>query len=129
WESNMLVDWIQQRVHEESLLPTVILLGILAGLNITLISLAGFGVIPGIWPIAFVIYLGAMILKQGRIATAWGELQDLEKALRRFRSVFQYLESREYKHSPGLAEVCAPFLDKRKRPSAELRRLERLASA
>jgi hypothetical protein len=129
WNSNILIDWIQQRIPPNSLLPTVILLCSLAGLNIALVLLGSFGFIPHLWPITFVIYLGAMVVKQGRITTAWGELQDLEKALRRFRAVFQYLESRGYKNSPGLAEVCAPFLDKRKRPSAELKRLERLASA
>jgi len=70
-----------------------------------------------------------MIAKQARIATAWGELQELEKTLRRFRSVFQYLERRGYQNSQGLAEICAPFLDARNRPSAELRRLEKLAAA
>lgn len=129
WNSNILVDWIQERVHPDSLLSTVILLGSLSGLNIALILLAAFNLIPHIWPIVFLVYLSAMVAKQGRIASAWGELQELEKALRRFRSVFQYLESRGYKNSPGLAEVCAPFLDKRKQPSAELKRLERLASA
>jgi DNA mismatch repair ATPase MutS len=39
------------------------------------------------------------------------------------------MDTRGYKHTPGLGQICAPFLDKRKRPSAELARLERLASA
>jgi MutS domain V len=129
WNSNILVDWIQHRVPKDSLLPTVMLLIALAGLNITLIVLAGFNVIPHVWLIAWVIYLGVMIARQARIATSWGELQELEKALRRFRGVFQYLESRSYQSTPELAEICTPFLDRKKRPSAELRRLERLASA
>lgn len=129
WDSNKLVDWIKLGVRKDSLLSTVALLGILAGLNITLIILGVFNVVPHVWPIVFIVYLAMMIAKQSRIATAWEELQELEKTLRRFRAVFEYLESRGYTNSPGLAEICSPFLDAAKRPSAELKRLERLAAA
>lgn len=130
WNSSILVEWIQQDVRRKSLPATVGLLAILAALNLTAIVLAALELIPTLyWPIVFVIYLGAMISKQSLITTAWGELQELEKTLSRFRSVFQYLEERGYQHSPGLAEICAPFLDKQRRPSAELRKLGRLASA
>jgi DNA mismatch repair ATPase MutS len=70
-----------------------------------------------------------MIFKQPRIATAWNELQELERALSRFTAVFQYLERRSYRTTPGLERICAPFLDKKRRPSAEMRKLEGLAAA
>lgn len=129
WDSNKMIDWVNLGVRKDSLLSTLALLGILAGLNITLIILAVFNVVPHIWPIVFFVYLATMNAKQARIATAWGELQELEKTLRRFRAVFLYLESRGCKNSPGLAKICSPFLDAAKRPSAELKRLERLAAA
>src|SRR5258705_572646 len=129
WNSSVVVTWIAQHVNKDSLLPTVILLGLLAALNITLVVLAVAQLIPHVWPVVFLIYLGVMIARQSRIATSWGELQDLEEALSRFKAVFQYLESRTYQNCPGLAELCAPFLDKEKRPSRELKRLARLASA
>ena len=129
WNSRVVVDWLQLEVRKDSLLSTVRLLGILAALNISLIVLAGFNLIPHVWPIALVIYFGVMIAKQSQVGSAWGELQDLEKALRRFKAVFEYLESRGYNGCPGLMEICSPFLDKKKRPSAEIKRLARLASA
>ena len=129
WNSRVVVDWIEHGVRKSPLLSTVRLLGMLAALNISLIVLAGFNLIPHLWPIVFVVYLGVMIAKQAQVGTAWGEIQELEKALRRFKAVFQYLESRGYNGCPGLTEICAPFLDKEKRPSAEIRRLARLASA
>ncbi|HYN26428.1 MAG TPA: hypothetical protein VES69_15510 [Pyrinomonadaceae bacterium] len=129
WNSSLLVDWIAHGVRKDSVLSTVRLLGLLSAVNISLIILSGFSLVPHVWPIAFLIYLGVMIVNQAQIATAWGELQELEKALNRFRAVFQYLESRGYNQCPGVAEICAPFLDKERRPSAELRRLARLASA
>ncbi len=127
WDSRTLVAWIEHGAAQESLRSTVMLLGILAALNITLIVLALLNLVPHVWPIVFLIYAGVSIAKQGRTVSAWGEVQDLEKALRRFRAVFQYLESRRFSGLTRLAQVCAPFLNPRKRPSAELKRVERIA--
>ena len=129
WESQALVAWIDHELPGKSLRSTVILLGILAALNITLIVLGSLNLIPHLWPIVFVIYVGVMIVKQARATSAWGEVQDLEKALRRFRTVFSYLETRRYRSRPNLAQLCAPFLDPAERPSAELKRVERIAAA
>jgi hypothetical protein len=129
WDSRTLVSWLEHAPPEKSLRPTVLVLSLFAAANITLLVLGTTNVIPPIWPLVFLIYVAAMIFKQGRVATAWGQVQDLEKALRRFGAVFRYLESREYGSLPQLKEVCAPFLDAQKRPSAELRRVERIAAA
>jgi DNA mismatch repair ATPase MutS len=129
WNSSKLVDWLERTKRKDSLLPTVVLLFVLSALNIACIVLAFFELIPPIWPLTFVIYAGTMLLKQSRIATAWGELQELEKTLTHFRVVFRYLESRCYANTPGVANICAPFVDESRRPSVEMRRLGRLAAA
>jgi hypothetical protein len=129
WNSRILVEWIERSAPDTSLFPTVILLTLLSALNITCIVLAYFDRIPQIWPIVFLSYTGAMILRQGRIAHAWGDLHELEKALTHFKSVFRYLESRCYNHTPSVAAICSPFLDKDKRPANEMKRLGRLAAA
>ena len=129
WDSSTLVSWIEHAVATNSLRSTVMLLVLLALVNISLLVLASLDVIPHVWPVTFLIYVGVMIIKQARITTAWGEVQDLEKALRRFGVVFKYLETRRCSNRPELAQVCAPFLDSRKRPSVELRRVERIAAA
>lgn len=129
WDSRILVNWLERSERKPSLLPTVIVLFALAALHITCIVLAAFEVIPHIWPITSLIYFGAMILMQGKVAGAFGELQDLEKTLTYFKAVFGYLESRSYKSTPRLAEICAPFLEEGKRPSIEIKRLGRLAAA
>ena len=129
WDSHALVAWIDHELSKKSLRSTVILLGILAGLNIMLFVMACLNLIPHLWPIVFVIYVGVMIAKQARSTAAWGEVQDLEKALRRFRTVFKYLETRSYRSRPHLAQLCAPFVDPAARPSAELKRVEKIAAA
>jgi len=129
WNSKILVDWIERGDQQSSLLPTVVWLIVLSLVNIACVVLASFELIPQIWPLTFIIYFGAMMLNQRRIATAWDELQDLEKALTHFKVVFAYLESRSYQNTPGLAEICAPFVDENKKPSTEIRRLGRIAAA
>lgn len=129
WDSHSLVAWIEQDRQRPSLRSTVIVLALLAASSLTLLGLALLEIVPHVWPIVFLIYIGLSIAKYARTANAWGEVQDLEKALRRFRGVFQYLESRRYGSHPGLARVCAPFADSRQRPSAELRRVEKIAAA
>lgn len=129
WNSRILVDWIGRTTPHRSLLRTVLVLLALSVLNLACIALAVFNVIPPIWPLTFLIYMGAMFMMQQRIAAAWEELHDLEKALTHFKAVFRYLESRSYKHTPRLAEICAPFVDRNKQPSVEMKRLGRLAAA
>jgi len=129
WKTRMLTDWILSSVNEKSLRPIVTLLATLSGLNIILIVLAFLSVIAHVWPIVFLIYVGVMIAYQARVATSWGELQNLENVLSRFKTVFQYLESRGFRSTPGLAEICADFSDKKKPPSVEARKLARLAAA
>ena len=129
WDSGILVDWIERSKTKASLLPVVVVLMSLAVLNIACVALWVLDLMPRIWPFVFIVYVGAMLSQQAKIARAFGELHGLEKALRHFSVVFAYLESRSYKSTGGLAQVCAPFLDQRKRPSIELRRLGRLAAA
>jgi hypothetical protein len=129
WNSSKLVEWIERSHPKGSLLPTVVFLFILSTLNIALILLGSFKLIPQVWPFMFLIYMGAMIMKQSRIATAWDELQELEKTLTHFKVVFAYLESRKCQNTSGLAEICAPFVVEGKRPSTEMKRLGRLAAA
>ncbi len=129
WNSRILVEWIGRPSPHGSLLPTILVFLALSALNIVCITLAALELIPPVWPVTFVLYAGAMLLRQQRIAAAWGELQDLEKALTHFKAVFSYLESRSYKNTPRLGEICAPFVDQSKRPSVEIRRLGRLAAA
>lgn len=129
WNSRLLVDWLERSERKSSLLPEVLFLFALSGLNIAAVVLTAFDVIPAIWPITFLIYTGAMIIRQSRIATAWGELHELEKTLTHFQGIFRYLESRCYENTPGVANICAAFVDESKRPSVEMRRLERLAAA
>jgi len=129
WESHTLIAWLEHSPVGPSLKPTVILVALLALANLVLVFLGSFSLIPPVWPIMFLIYIGVMISKQARIASAWGDVQELEQSLRRFGAVFKYLEIRGCHNLPELQRVCGPFLDKTKSPSRELTRIGRIAAA
>jgi hypothetical protein len=129
WNSKVLVDWIEQSEPKKSILPVLIVLTILAVLNLICVWLWLIDLIPRIWPLVFLIYVAVSLLSKRKIASAWDELQGLEKALTHFKAVFSYLESRCYQNTPGLAEICAPFDEEGKKPSLEIRKLGRLAAA
>jgi MutS domain V len=129
WDSRILIAWLDYAASKDSLRNVVVLLTLISATNLALFVLAILGLIPYLWPITFLIYVAVMINKQNRIARAWGEVQDLENTLRRFGAVFRYLESWRCAGAKELAQVCAPFLDSQKRPSAELWKIERIAAA
>jgi MutS-like protein len=129
WNSSRLVDWLARIETKKSLLPIVIALFALSILNITSIVFGTLKLIPQIWPLTFLLYVGSMLLLQSRIKSAFEELQDLENSLTHFQVVFRYLESRSYKNTPGVAVICSPFTDKGTRPSVEMKRLGLLAAA
>ena len=129
WDSSTLIAWLEHATLKGSLKNVVMLLTLIALTNITLFTLSALGLLPYVWPITFLIYVGLMISQQNRIARAWGEVQDLENTLRRFGTVFRYLETRHSGPETNLARVLAPFLDSNKRPSAELWKIERIAAA
>jgi MutS domain V len=129
WDSKTLIAWLDAPASKDSLRNVVVLLTLIAATNLVLFVLAVLGLVPYLWPLTFLIYVAVMISKQNRIARAWGEVQDLENTLRRFGAVFKYLECRRCAGTKELAQVCAPFLDSKKRPSAELWKIERMAAA
>jgi len=129
WHSRVLIEWVERNDPKGSLLRTLVLVSILAALNLVGIPLGSLHIIPQVWPIVFLAYMGAMFVNQSRVATASKDLYELEKALTHFKSVFGYLEKRCYQNTPGLAEVCAPFGEQGKQPSTEIKRLGRLAAA
>jgi MutS-like protein len=129
WNSRVLIDWVERIDPKGSVLPSLLLVSILAALNLIGIPLGSLHVIPQVWPIVFLAYIGAMFVNQSRVATASKDLYELEKALTHFKSVFGYLEKRCYQNTPGLAEICSPFGEQGKQPSSEMRRLGRLAAA
>lgn len=132
WDASALLEWLQRSTPFRSLKPILFVLIVLSASNITLFTLSQIGLIPSLWPTSFLIYFSVLFLAalaRAREVGSFKEALSMELALNQLRAVFQHVESHSYRARPELARLCAPFLDKNNRPSVQLRRVERIASA
>ncbi len=128
-DAGRILQWLQKRGSASAgaaLLPLILF----AGCNVFVLGLGLLtaGEIPWYFYILFSCYLIALLFLQSKVAKAFREAVDLESTLDRLLAVFRHLEKFGYRHTPNLAELCAPFPDPKNRPSALLRRISRIVS-
>lgn len=107
----------------------LILLGIAAALNITLLILYLLGIIGPAWQVGVILALvvsGLLGLHMGDVFKHAAALRD---NLEQWLLVFAHLEQFDYAGTPHLRRLCTPFLDPAHRPSHFLRRISRIVDA
>ncbi|HUK89050.1 MAG TPA: hypothetical protein VLZ81_01530, partial [Blastocatellia bacterium] len=107
---------------------TLWVLTILSAVNIVLFVLYLSVDLPPYWLITLLGYITISLFTRGQTQTAFEQALALEESLKNLRTVFGHLEKYHHVHSPNVATLCAPFLDKANRPSAYLKRVSRAAS-
>jgi hypothetical protein len=121
-----VLQWLQQKSVPLAgwALP---LLFLLAAGNIGLALIAGaVGVPPALQAGVFVAYVAVYFMQTGAIGDIFGEALTMSSALRGLETVFRRIERTPQQGAIG--QLCAPFHDA-KRPSRELRRLNRVLAA
>lgn len=132
WDASALLEWLQRSTPFRSLKPILVLLVLLSATNLILFTLSNLSLIPSLWPTSFLVYFSVLFLAalaRAREVGSFKEALSMELALNQLRAVFQHVESYSYRDRPELARLCAPFLDPNNRPSIQLKRVERIASA
>jgi ABC-type multidrug transport system fused ATPase/permease subunit len=130
WESSSLLDWLRQHGAISSLRSVLGVSAVLAAVNIILLVLVSLEQAPRILlGMSFLIYAGVYILAQRRIGDLFAEALALSDPITRLEAVFHFLENYRYGRNDRLCTLCAPFLDRKNRPSAHLRRVGRIISA
>ncbi|MEO8609005.1 MAG: hypothetical protein ABI690_14040 [Chloroflexota bacterium] len=129
WDGKALLGWLQTERTSGSLHPIVMILSILSAATIILFVLNNAGVIPPLWLITFLPYVGLSILNIARIGSLFDEAISLGEQLRGLKTIFGYLETYPYTKLPHLRTLCEPFLRADDKPSAHLLRVTRLTSA
>jgi hypothetical protein len=127
-----LLEWLERHTPGRSLKLTFFLLAILSTGNLIVITLSLLGVTSALWPTSFLVYFLALFMAAIRRAREMGsfkEALEMELALNHFRVIFQHLEGYSYRDRPELAKLCGPFLERQARPSVQIKRVERVASA
>ncbi len=129
WDGEKVIAWLDKNTDDESLLPTLLLLGILSIMNIALFLLNTLVFIPPYWIATFVLYVAIYYFKYKDYRDLFGEAYYLSKTLNEFRTVLLYLENYSFRTGSLLAKLCQPFLDRAHRPSKLLRRIGVIASS
>lgn len=129
WDATGVLAWLQGQTPTSSLAGWVGLLGGLAAVNLTLMSLAALSILPGWWTLSFMLYALLYLYKHGAAHALFVEAYRLEQTLVHVRDVLEYLETRRYSGTPLLAALCAPFWQAASRPSVALTQIIRIAGA
>lgn len=128
WDGEALLKWVGDRDTPFKLLRVLKLLVGLAIVNVVLVILHTLGLLPGWWGASLVLYGAIYSFCHRSFGFASHEAFKIEKGLKRFRSVWAYLERHHYQKMPRTALLCKPFLNSTEKPSKDLSRVERISA-
>jgi hypothetical protein len=129
WDARQLTAWLEGHAPEGSLRRWLALGGALAALNIVLFGAHRLGLVPPLWRVSFVVYLGLIFAGARNAGAMFEEAMTLGDALGQLGAAFRLLERYSYRNTPHLKALCAPFRDERHRPSQYLKRSARIVAA
>ena len=126
WDGERLTRWLQTGAGIPAVsTPALLALLGLAALNVALFVLSAAGILPPLWVGTFIVFVAASSWQWRRLGDLFGEVLKLKSELARLRAVLHHLETFPYGGDrQRLKTLCAPFLDVRARPSAQLRRVD-----
>ena len=122
-EGKKLLDWLEQGSPSKNLKWILPLSGGLAIVNWILFLLHTMGSIPPYWIFSFMSYVLLYFLNRRSWASLFDDVEFLEDEFKKSVAIFRYLENFNYRKNKNLANLCAPFSEKKNRPSTQLRRL------
>ncbi len=128
WDTWQLARWLEDG-HTLPLLLWLRVAVALASVNLLLFGLNRLSLIPPIWLLTFLLYVGFVLVNFGAGQAAYQQAVEVQAILQQFGAVFRQLETCSYRNAPRLKSLCAPFLDPQHRPSVYLARLVRAAAA
>jgi hypothetical protein len=129
WDGDAILRWLSQHSEAGSLLPVLVILGLLAAANIVLFALNAAGLLPALWIATFLVYFGLQSARYRQSSEVFVEAYSLAKSLGQLRQLLKFLETYPYEPGSGLARLCAPFWKGPEKPSAELRVVNLVVSA
>ncbi|MFZ0543804.1 MAG: hypothetical protein WAM60_00100, partial [Candidatus Promineifilaceae bacterium] len=120
---------LQAHEPDPTLRKWVLGLGALAAVDVVLLIANLLGLIPPLWEGTLVVYVLLMLSKTLRMEESFGEAGHLRDVLEQLLAVFRQLEKNSYSRTPNLGRLCEPFQHSAEKPSAHLRRLNRIVNA
>lgn len=129
WQPDRLLTWLQRHPTTANLRPWVWLLTIMAAINLLLFGAAQLELVGPLWRLTLMLYAVLTFWHAQTIAAAFHEAGTVQGELEQLLRVFRRLERYNYKPTPNLSQLCAPFHTTATRPSTHLQRIARIAAA
>ncbi len=123
WNGEKLLGWLEQSPAPGSLVPVLVLLFLLAGINIALYLLAAFAQLPAYWVGSLAVYGLLYMSRYSAYKELFEDAYELGKSLDQFRGVLEYLETYPYPRGGKVVQLCHPFLQPGQQPSHYLKRI------
>lgn len=129
WAGQELLDWLHDDVSEKRLRPLLLTLTALALLNWLLFAGYQLWQWPPLWIGSIIIY-GVLFITLGfqHTSTLFADVIFLSDRLRVLNMVFSFLEQWHYRKMPTVRQLCQPFLAVTERPSAHIKRIQRVVA-
>ncbi|MCB0196984.1 MAG: hypothetical protein KDJ65_33865, partial [Anaerolineae bacterium] len=125
WNAQRLLTWLEQPA-DRSLSLWIIVAGGLVVANAVLFLLNYLGVIPALWQVTLVLYIGLLFFKSNITKELFHEALALQDALKQLDAVFRQLENYSYRYTPHLKALCAPFFEENNQPSQHIGQINRV---
>ncbi|MGE5354485.1 MAG: MutS-related protein [Syntrophothermus sp.] len=130
-DGNAILSWLEKERdgRARKLRRAATVLSVLAPVNIILILLNIWNIIPTYWVISTVLYLTIYYMNQKNVEDIPDETDILKKELGSLSRIFRNIETNSFHKSPGLKELCRPFLNKETSPSNAMKKINRIIYA
>jgi len=129
WQPDQLLAWLQEHRTPMNLQPWVWAMSLLALINWGLFTADFFGWLGPLWRLSLALYAIFLFWHGETIAATFREAGAVRGELEQLMRIFRRLERYDYRNTPHLQQLCAPFQTATIRPSHHLRRVARIAAA
>jgi hypothetical protein len=127
WGAAQAMAWLEGKPLADR--RAVLALLLFAVVNWLLVLGDAFGILPGVWRLSIPAYFLLFLFLARGMGDIFSEALAARDTVEKLDAVFRYLESYPYGDHPNLKRLCAPFLDRSNRPSAQLARIRRVLFA
>ncbi len=126
-DSRGLTVWLKHLPNDKTLKPATYFLSILAPINLSLIILNYYDVLPAYWGVTLIIYFGVSFFMGKRVKDLYENASYLNREMSRFIIIFRTFENYALNKESELYKLYAPFKDSKNKPSAYMRRIKRIS--
>jgi MutS domain V len=128
-EGESLLRWLKVELPEWRITWALPVATALVVVNLALFALSMLGDWPPFWLATLLLYVAFYFFNQAALGETLAALVQLDAELDKFRALLEYVERTPALGRGHLAQLCAPLRDKRRSPSAQIRRVKFVTAA